>query len=63
MASNNNWRSDQQAEIIATTIPRSNDFESTLVTTLTANGASSAGIVRGVNSTTGIAVVEVYALR
>jgi hypothetical protein len=60
--SNDNWRSDQEAEIIATGIPPSNDLESAIVETLPANGASYTAIVRGVNGTTGVAVVEVYAL-
>lgn len=59
---NDNWRSDQEAEIIATTIPPPNDFESALVETLSGNGASYTAILRGVNDTTGIAVVEIYAL-
>jgi hypothetical protein len=60
--SNDNWRSDQEAEIIATTIPPSNDVESALVATLPANGAAYTAIVRGVNGTTGVAAVEVYGL-
>jgi Carboxypeptidase regulatory-like domain/Beta-propeller repeat len=60
--SNDNWRSDQEAEIIATGIPPTNDLESAIVATLPANGASYTAIVRGVNNTTGVAVVEVYAL-
>jgi len=60
---NDNWRTGgQEAEIIATTIPPTNDLESAIVATLPANGASYTAIVRGVNNTTGIAVVEVYAL-
>ena len=59
---NDNWKSDQEAEIMATTIPPAHDRESALVATLPANGASYTAIVRGVNETTGIAVVEVYAL-
>jgi hypothetical protein len=62
IASNDNWRSDQEAEIIATGIPPSNDLESAIVATLPANGASYTAIVRGVNGTTGVAVVEVFAL-
>jgi hypothetical protein len=62
VAANNNWRTSQEAEIIATTIAPANDLESAIVTTLTANGAQYTAIVRGVNDTTGIAVVEVYAL-
>ena len=60
--SNDNWRDTQEAEIIATGIPPANDLESAIVATLPANGAGYTAIVRGVNSTTGIAVVEVYAL-
>jgi hypothetical protein len=60
--SNDNWRTDQQAEIIATGIPPSNDLESAIVTTLPAGGAASTAIVRGVNGTTGVALVEIYAI-
>lgn len=62
IAANDNWRSNQEAEIMATTIPPTNDFESAIVATLPAKGASYTAIVRGVNDTIGIAVVEVYAL-
>jgi hypothetical protein len=62
LRSNDNWRSDQEAEILATTIPPSNDLESALVATLPASGASYTAVVHGVNNATGIAVVEVYAL-
>jgi N-acetylneuraminic acid mutarotase len=62
LRSNDNWRSDQEAEIIATTIPPSSDLESALIATLPSGGATYTAIVRGVNSTTGIAVVEVYAI-
>jgi hypothetical protein len=60
IAANNNWRDTQQADIEATTIPPSNDLESALVQTL-APGAYTA-IVRGVSDTTGVGLVEVYAL-
>lgn len=59
---NDNWRSDQEAEIIATAIPPTNNLESAIVATLPANGASYTAIVRGVNDTTGVALVEIYAL-
>jgi hypothetical protein len=58
--SNDNWRSDQEAEIIATTIPPSNDSESAIVQNLAPGNYTA--IVRGVNGTTGIAVVEAYDL-
>ena len=60
--SNDNWRSDQEAEIIATTIPPSNDLESAIVATLPANNSNYTAIVRGVNNGTGIGVVEAYDL-
>ena len=60
--SNDNWRSDQEAEIIATTIPPTNDLESAIVATLPANGATYTAIVRGVDGTTGVALIEVYGL-
>ena len=62
MANNDNWRTSQEAEIIATTIPPTNDLESAIVTTLPANNSSYTAIVRGVNNGTGIAVVEAYDL-
>jgi hypothetical protein len=60
--SNDNWRSNQEAEIIATTIPPSNDLESAIVATLPANGSNYTAIVRGVDNGTGIGVVEAYDL-
>jgi hypothetical protein len=63
LRADDNWRTGgQEAEIIATTIPPTNDLESALVQTLPAAGASYTAIVRGVNNSTGIAVVEIYAL-
>ena len=60
---NDDWRTGgQEGEIIATTIPPTHDFESAIVETLPGNGASYTAVVRGLNDTTGIAVVEVYAL-
>ncbi len=62
LISNNDWRDDpaQESEIIATGIPPSNDLESAIVRDLTPG--SYTAIVRGVNDTTGIAVVEAYGL-
>jgi hypothetical protein len=59
---NDNWRSDQEAAIMATTIPPSNDLESAIVAPLPANGAAYTAIVRGVGDATGIGVVEAYDL-
>jgi hypothetical protein len=60
--SNDNWRSDQEAEIVATTIPPGNDLESAIVETLPANASAYTVVVRGVNNGIGIGVVEVYDL-
>ena len=51
----------QAAEIIATTIPPTNDAESAIVETLAP--AAYTAIVRGKDGSTGIALVEVYALQ
>ena len=60
IAFNDNWRDSQEADIEATTIPPSNNLESAIVATLPP--AAYTAIVRGVNNTTGVALVEVYAL-
>ena len=60
IASNDNWRSDQEAEISATGIAPTNNRESAIVREL-APGMYTA-IVRGVNDTTGVALVEIYDL-
>jgi N-acetylneuraminic acid mutarotase len=60
LAANDNWRSSQEAEIIATTIPPSHDLESAVVRTLPP--ANYTAIVRGQNAATGVALVEAYAL-
>jgi len=57
---NDNWREDQQAEIQATGIPPTNNFESAIVVIL-APGAYTA-IVRGNGNASGVALVEVYDL-
>ncbi len=57
---NDNWRTTQADQIIASSIPPSSDKESAIVATL-APGAYTA-IVRGAGNTTGVALVEVYAL-
>jgi hypothetical protein len=58
--SNDNWRSDHEQEIIDTTVPPSDDAESAIIRTLTPGPYTA--IVRGVNDTTGVGLVEVYAL-
>jgi hypothetical protein len=60
IAANDDWRSEQEAEVIATGIAPGDDLESAIVRTL-APGPYTA-IVRGMNNTTGVALVEVYGL-
>jgi minor extracellular serine protease Vpr len=66
IATNDNWKindqtgQSQQAEIEATTIPPTDDLESALVATLAPGNYTA--IVRGKNNTTGVGLVEVYAL-
>ena len=64
IAFDDNWRDTQQAEIIATGLQPTNDLESAIVTTLPSSpsGIGYTAIVRGVNGTTGVALVEFYAL-
>jgi len=62
--SNDNWvDSLNKQAIIDSTIPPTNDLESAIVATLPANGAQYTAILRGVGGTSGIAVVEIYALQ
>jgi hypothetical protein len=60
LGSNDNWRSDQAAEITATMLPPPNDLEAAIVATL--QPAPYTAIVRGANEATGVALVEIYAL-
>jgi hypothetical protein len=61
LESNDNWMdSPNKQAIIDSTIPPLSTAESAIVRTLTPGNYTA--IVRGVNNTTGIAVVEVYAL-
>ncbi len=60
IASNDNWRTTQEAEIIATGIAPTKDFESAIVATL--NPGAYTAIVKGAAGGSGIALVEVYDL-
>ncbi len=60
LRSNDNWRSDQESEIVTTTIPPPLDEESAIVATLPP--APYTAIVRGVGGETGVALLEIYAL-
>ena len=62
LASNDNWRSNQEAQIIATGIAPSDDRESAIISSPLAPGNYTA-IVRGGGSATGVALVEIYQLQ
>src|SRR5204863_4233599 len=59
---NDNWRDDpaQEAAIMATGIPPTNNLESAIDTTL--NPGAYTAIVRGKNNISGVALIEVYDL-
>ena len=61
MISNEGWRNTQEADIIATTIPPSNDNEAAILATLVPGNYTA--VVRGKNNTTGIGLVEAYNLQ
>lgn len=58
--SNDNWKDSEAAAIQVTGIPPTDDRESAIVRTLAPGNYTA--IVRGVNNTTGVALVEVYDL-
>jgi hypothetical protein len=60
LASNDNWRTDQEAEIIATQVPPTQDLESAILASLP--GGAYTCIIRDATGTTGIGVIEVYDL-
>ena len=60
LATNDNWRDAQEADIQATSIPPSDDLESAILATLAP--APYTAIIRGAGDSTGVALVEVYGL-
>lgn len=60
ITSNDNWRDTQEAAIIATTIPPSDNRESAILANLPPGQYTA--IVRGKSNSTGVAVVEAYQL-
>jgi len=60
ITSNDNWKDTQQIEIEATGIPPQNDLESAIVATLDPNAYTA--ILSGKNTTSGLALVELYDL-
>ena len=61
IASNDDWKSEQEQAIRDTTIPPNDNRESAILRSLSAGNYTA--VVRGKNNTTGIALVEVYALQ
>lgn len=60
ISSNDNWRDTQEAEIEATGLAPSDDREAAIVLTVT--NAPYTAIVRGVNGTVGVALIEEFDL-
>jgi hypothetical protein len=58
IASNDNWKDSQQAEIEATTIPPVNDAESAIVRTLPPGNYTA--VLKGKGGKSGVGLVEVY---
>ncbi|MGI8957393.1 MAG: beta strand repeat-containing protein [Chthoniobacterales bacterium] len=62
IATNDNWKSEQQADIQATGLAPTNDLESAIFATLPGNGANYTAILKGTQGTTGVGLVEAYDL-
>jgi hypothetical protein len=58
---NDDWRATQEAEIIATTIPPSDNRESAMIATLPSGNYTA--VVRGKDNSTGVGLVEAYNLQ
>ena len=61
ISSNDNWKSDQQAQIEATGLAPGDDRDAAILSTLQLGDYTA--IVRGSGGTTGVALVEAYALQ
>ena len=60
IALNDNWRSNQEAAIIATGLAPTNNNESAITGTLAPGNYTA--VVRGANNSSGVGLVEVYQL-
>lgn len=63
LAINDNWKEASNASDILATLPPRADRESAIMITLAPSNSGYTAVVRGVNDSTGVALVEVYALR
>jgi hypothetical protein len=61
IGANDSWRSDQEAEIQATTIPPSSNLEAAIVRDFAPGNYTA--IMRGAGNTTGIGLIEIYYLQ
>jgi hypothetical protein len=59
---NDNWKDAPNASEIQATLPPHEDNESAIITTLAPSNSGYTAVVRGANGSTGVALVEVYAL-
>jgi hypothetical protein len=65
VVTNDSWKSTQQAEILATTIPPKNEKEAAIVATIPVGSAgftNCTAILKGAHGETGIGLVEIYDL-
>jgi hypothetical protein len=60
IVTNDDWQSDQESDIMATTIPPTNPLESAILLTLPVGEGAYTAIIRGANNTTGVGLVEAY---
>ena len=58
LSTNDNWRSAQQNDIVATGLAPTNDKESAILSTLEPGNYTA--VVHGQNNATGVALVEIY---
>lgn len=60
---NDDWKDAVSASEIEATLPPPDDRESAIITTLAPTNAGYTAVVRGANGSTGVALVEIYALQ
>ena len=63
LVTNDNWQQASNASEIQATLPPPDTHESAIITTLAPSNSGYTAVVRGVNNSKGVALVEVYALQ